>query len=336
MTQSTTQNATRRSFDYAAFLDASLPAAGCRRDPDERPTVVDLFAGTGGLSLGFESAGFRTVGFEKLPDACETYRRNLRADCRQVVLDERTDFAAFDAGSPVALIGGVPCQPFSTGGNQKGAGDARNGFPAFLAAAAALRPPLVLFENVPGLLGRSRPYFDSVVAALVALGYTVEHRVLDAADFGVPQRRRRLVVVGHHGDWRFPEPVGDALHGAAYEPGEVPRYLTASMDAYVGKYEKASGCVNPRDLRLDAPSRTVTCRNLKGATGDMLRLREPDGRRRRLSVREAARLQGFPDRYVFAGSEGSRFEQIGNAVPPLLALAVARRVADYLRDASLA
>jgi DNA (cytosine-5)-methyltransferase 1 len=107
------------------------------------------------------------------------------------------------------------------------------------------------------------------------------------------------------------------------------------MDAYVAKYEAASKCRQPRDLKLDQPSRTLTCRNLGGATGDMMRIRLEDGRRRRIDVREAARLQGFPDWFKFKGTTASQFRQIGNAVPPLLSLALAKQVRFYLdaRDA---
>jgi DNA (cytosine-5)-methyltransferase 1 len=95
------------------------------------------------------------------------------------------------------------------------------------------------------------------------------------------------------------------------------------MDTYVAKYEKASFCINPRDLYFDKPARTLTCRNLAGATGDMQRVRLEDGRRRRLLHNEAARLQSFPDWFEFVGNETQRFNQIGNAVPPLLAYQMA-------------
>jgi hypothetical protein len=108
------------------------------------------------------------------------------------------------------------------------------------------------------------------------------------------------------------------------------KFLTPGMDEYVAKYERASFCIRPRDLYPDQPARTVTCRNLAGATGDMHRVRLPDGRRRRLFVREAARLQSFPDWFEFCGAETSQFNQIGNAVPPLLAWHLAGSVKRYL------
>ena len=110
----------------------------------------------------------------------------------------------------------------------------------------------------------------------------------------------------------------------AFQEGPEDLYLTPSMDQYVAEYERRSHCVTPRDLHLDRPSRTVTCRNLGAATSDMLRLRMPNGKRRRLTVREGARLQGFPDWFEFAGNQYEQYEQIGNAVAPLLGLALAR------------
>jgi DNA (cytosine-5)-methyltransferase 1 len=190
------------------------------------------------------------------------------------------------------------------------------------------------------MLYQNKPYFRHIRKTLAKLGYLVEWKLLNAVDFGVPQRRERLFVVAHKGDWRFPEPnparapftAGDALGELAYQTPPGSKFLTKSMDLYVAKYEKASFCIRPRDLHLDQPSRTVTCRNLNGATGDMLRIALPDGRRKRLSVREGARLQSFPDWFEFCGAEGSQFNQVGNAVPPLLAKALARSVVACLES----
>jgi DNA (cytosine-5)-methyltransferase 1 len=292
--------------------------------------VIDLFAGCGGLALGFEAAGFRTVGYEMLEDPCTTYQHNLQAKCHQVTLTHQQDLV----DGAAVIIAGPPCQPFSVGGHQLGLKDSRDGFPIFIDAVDRYRPKLALFENVRGMLFRNKAYFEEIAIALKNLDYVVEWNILNAAHYGVPQRRERLFCVAHRGEWKWPEKThfkspytaGEALEELAFVVPPNAKFLTPSMDEYVKKYEIASKCIKPRDLHLEAPSRTVTCRNLSGATGDMLRIRLPDGRRRRLTVREGARLQSFPDWFQFQGSEDSQYNQIGNAVPPILAKALAGSV----------
>ena len=318
-------------MEYHELLNKDLakPTRCCRTE-----LVLDLFAGCGGLALGFEAAGFETTGFEKLGDACETYNKNLLGECRAFLLEPGQDLVS----RADVIIGGPPCQPFSVNGHQNGRKDARDGFPAFLSAVDRYRPAVVLIENVRGMLYQNRSYFAQIRKSLARLGYLVEWKLLNAVDFGVPQKRERLFVVAHKAEWHFPEPsagaapftAGDALAELAFQTPPGSKFLTKSMDEYVAKYEKASFCIRPRDLHLDQPSRTVTCRNLNGATGDMLRIALPDGRRKRLSVREGARLQSFPDWFEFCGTEGSQFNQVGNAVPPLLANALAKSVIECL------
>ena len=293
------------------------------------PLVIDLFAGCGGLALGFEAVGFKTIGFEMVEDACETYAENLRGECNCVLLTKETDLKV----APDIVIGGPPCQPFSVGGLQMGSDDPRDGFPVFLSCIEKYNPKIAIFENVRGMLYKGRHYLVDIAQFLENLGYIVETQILQAIHFGVPQKRERLFVVAHRGNWSFPrgtffQPVtaGEALADLAYSIPESAKFLTPSMDRYVANYERASQCVRPRDLHLNQPARTLTCRNLNGATGDMMRIKLKDGRRRRLTVREGARLQGFPDWFQFCGTEGSQFNQIGNAVPPLLAKALATEV----------
>lgn len=296
----------------------------------EEAVVLDLFAGCGGLSLGFEAAGFKTIGFEMVNEAVATYNKNLRGDCYNQFLEVGYEYPMAD--NIDIVIGGPPCQPFSRFGNQMGIEDARDGFPVFIDAVRRLQPKVFLFENVANILGRHKWYLDLIVKELQNLGYYVDYKILNAVDYGVPQNRERLICVGHRSTFSFPakelrkatvaEAIGDTMLSSEPES----KILTPRQDEYIAVYEKKSHCVNPRDLYPNKPARTITCRNLAGATSDMQRVRLADGRRRRLTDREAARLQSFPDWFEFEGTETKRFNQIGNAVPPLLAYKIALQV----------
>jgi DNA (cytosine-5)-methyltransferase 1 len=268
--------------------------------------------------------------------AVETYKKNLTGDCFAVKLD-----LDFEYPQAEIIIGGPPCQPFSVGGHQKGIEDARDGFPIFIDAIKKLKPKVFMFENVRGLLYTNKWYFDLVLNELRNLGYLIDYKLLNAVNYGVPQNRERLFVFGHRAKFNFPKPhhkkvtVVEAIGDTMLTAPVGSKYLNASMDTYVAKYEKASYCINPRDLYPDKPARTLTCRNLAGATGDMQRVRLQNGRRRRLFHREAARLQSFPDWFEFIGNETQQFNQIGNAVPPILAYQLALALKDCYRMGEL-
>ena len=314
--------------NYVDYLNSTI------RVPTNRPYLaIDLFAGCGGLSLGFESAGIKTIGYEMVEDCCNTYKNNLNSECYQLKITTETIFPQADI-----IIGGPPCQPFSRRGKQTGKEDERNGFPAFIEAVRKVKPSIWLCENVKGLPEQNKDYFETIISDLSSLGYSVDYKVFQLVQYDVPQNRERLVIVGHRGGYQFPKPntykitAGEALGELASQIPENASFLTPAMDEYIAKYELASKCKNPRDLHLDRPARTLTCRNLAGATSDMHRIKLPDGRRMRITVRESARLQSFPDWFEFCGNEESQFTQIGNAVPPLFSYKLALSVIEYLQN----
>lgn len=318
----------RHYDDYIQYINETLTIPST-----SEYSAIDLFAGCGGLSLGFEAAGIKTIGYEMKDDCCDTYRYNLGSECHQVFITKDTELPQVDI-----VIGGPPCQPFSRIGKRKGKNDSRNGFPAFLEAIRKLKPEIWMCENVKGLPEQNKEYFEELIQEFESLGYVIDYQVIHMVKYDVPQKRERLVIVGHHGGFRFPEEntykvtTGEALGELATTLPEHPMFLTPSMDEYIAKYEKASKCKAPRDLHLDKPARTLTCRNLAGATSDMQRIRLPDGRRRRITVREAARLQGFPDWFEFKGTEEEQFYQVGNAVPPIFAYHMAQSIKNYLNE----
>jgi DNA (cytosine-5)-methyltransferase 1 len=315
---------------------------------------LDLFSGAGGLSLGLKRAGFQAAAaIEVDEDSCATYRNsfpevNLIASPVQSV-----DFTGFESIELIA--GGPPCQPFSSGGKQLADKDSRNLNSEFVRAVREARPRAFLLENVPGLAGPTmHMHFKSLLSSLEGLGYTIAWKILNAADYGVPQKRRRLFVVGlRSGTFEFPAPS----HG----PGKDP-YVTAGSILDKAKVigepnpSKVVYAKNPdlrpspfdghlfngggRPVRLDAPCHTILAAAggnkthfldtgeevppyhrhlLKGGAPREGQL--PGGRR--LTIEESALIQSFPAEMRFAGSRSSQYTQIGNAVPPRLAEAVA-------------
>jgi DNA (cytosine-5)-methyltransferase 1 len=294
--------------------------------------AIDLYAGCGGMSLGFEAAGFETIGYEKNADACNTYNHNLTGKCFEADLNLHTQFPKVDI-----IIAGPPCQPFSVLGNQNGNDDSRNGFPVCISAIEQISPSVFVLENVKGLLGKSKWYLDYLFEQFQSLGYGYKVMLLNAKHYMVPQNRERVFIIGYKQkeirevpSQNFLVTAGNALGEKIFEDNDNAKFLTPEMDAYIARYERASKCTTARDLHLDKPSRTLTCRNLAGSTGDMLRIKLENGKRRRLNINEAARLQSFPEWFEFKGNETSVFNQIGNAVPPMMAYHVAMAVKEIL------
>lgn len=290
-------------------------------------SVVSLFSGCGGMDLGFRG-GFHVFGktyprqpFDIAwandfnPAACETYRRNVGAeivcdDIHKVIneIPERTD----------VLIGGFPCQDISINGLRKGADGDRSGlYRAMVQVTARCRPQVFVAENVKGLTqDYNKESLRQVLAAFEALGYNVSYQVYLAADYGVPQMRERVFIVGTApGVEPFSPPLPVAGREGWMTTEEAIRDLEA-MDEdpainHIWSRAKSSPDQGMRRLKADRPSDTIRAEHHGNI---QFHYRLP----RRISMREAARLQSFPDDFIFESGLRQIERQVGNAVPPIL------------------
>lgn len=380
---------------------------------------VELFAGAGGLGLGLHEAGFRPVNVIEWDEyCCDTIRENklrgigsvknwkvTQGDVRSI------DFSAYE-GKVKLVSGGPPCQPFSLGGRHGAYDDARDMFPQAIRAVREARPQAFIFENVKGLTRATfRNYFEYIRLQLEhpeikakrdedwsdhharleqhhlsgsrrGLNYRVVTQVLNAADYGVPQRRERVFFVGFRSDlevsWHFPLRTHsqEALDWDQVRSDYWERHEVARKDRVMPK--NAESIQRKRDEPTELPWRTVRdalhglpdperehkggfqnhrfqagARSYAGHTGSPLddaaktlkagvhgvpggenMLLRPNGTVRYFTVRESARLQTFPDNYLFHGSWSETMRQLGNAVPVELAKIVGTNVAKHLKEAA--
>jgi DNA (cytosine-5)-methyltransferase 1 len=378
--------------------------------------TIELFAGAGGLALGTSQAGFsHELVLEWDRNACDTIRENNKSGVISWPLyqgDVRDfDFCQFKGID--LLAGGPPCQPFSIGGKHRGYKDHRNLFPETVRAVRELQPKAILIENVKGLLRASfAKYFEYVILQIThpelaprkdenwqdhlarlerhhtrgkqkGLLYQVVFRRLNAANYGVPQRRERVFIVAFREDvqakWAFPEPTHSQdtllyqqwITGEYWERHEVSKRLRPPIPTiHQNKLNRLREYLFPPDIQswltvrdaiADLPGPTKTNRGIPnhrfnpgarvygGHTGSPLdepaktlkagdhgvpggenMLAYPNGEVRYFTVRESARLQTFPDNFVFQGSWTESMRQLGNAVPVTLALLLAASIRDSL------
>jgi DNA (cytosine-5)-methyltransferase 1 len=336
--------------------------------------VVSLFSGAMGLDLGLNQAGLRVALSQDIDRWCvETMRRNqhlaIEGDIRELVAQDPTcshflRAAGLKAGGVFAVVGGPPCQSFSTAGRRKGVEDARGQlYQEFIKVVAALKPRFFIMENVKGLASmpsdptdkKSAPVLDTILREFRALGYYTVHGILDAVHYGTPQFRERLVIIGSRDNeaiflpapthfYQHQEPLmrwctlGDAIHdlpkagshanfsaiakkylALVPEGGNwksLPLHLT--KEAMGGAYESGGGKVGFfRRLKFAEPSPTLVTSPIQKAT----MLCHPT-ELRPLSVAEYARIQRFPDNWIFEGRTTECYRQIGNAVPVTLGKAL--------------
>lgn len=351
-----------------------------------KPRVIDLFAGVGGLSLGFEKKGFDVVlANEYDASIAASYIANHK-NTKMIVgditsLDLEDTFGKL-AGTIDVVIGGPPCQGFSQKGQRKTIHDERNFlFKYYVSVVELVNPKYFVMENVPNLLTAEGGYFRHEIEELFnKLGYSLEYGVLNASDYGVPQNRRRAIIIGKlDGDApKLPVPkrnkvtIWDAISDLAYlesgEGSEEQEYKYPADSDYEKMLRKDSSklfnhiatkhsplalerlaLIPPNAGREVLPEEHLTKSIYSGTWTRMkkdeisvtitTRFDTPSSGKfthpflnRAITVREAARIQSFPDDFHFVGNKGSQMKQVGNAVPPLLAAAIAEVIMNDIKE----
>ncbi len=299
--------------------------------------VVSLFSGAGGLDLGFIKAGHEIIwANDNFLDAVKTYRKNIG---EHIVYEDVSRISSDDIPDHDILIGGFPCQGFSVANTNRGENDIRNKlYLELLRVLINKKPKFFLAENVKGIMSLMQgKIFEMIISDFKNAGYRVKYKVLNAANYGVPQKRERVIILGVRDDIDFeldhPEPthsenstlfgykknwvsIGEALKNIP-EPEEEHRLMNHTCSKFKLKF---NGYIGNRAIDPTKPAPTVTARG--DEKGGVVVLHHPNNHRR-MSVRELALTQSFPIDFIFEGNNSSAYRQIGNAVPPLLAFAIA-------------
>ena len=331
-------------------------------------TSIELFAGAGGLALGIERAGFEHIGLVEVnKSACDTLKKN-RPEWN-VVCDDIANISCLDLekyfsikkGELDLLSGGAPCQSFSYAGKRLGLEDARGTlFYHYAIFLSKLQPKMFLFENVRGLLTHDGgKTYSTIKDIFEECGYSIQFKILNAWDYGVAQKRERLITIGIRNDLRdkinfsFPE---------AHEYKPVLRDVLENVPESLGtryseKKEEIFKLVPPGGYWRDIPEEIAkeymkSCWDMEGGRTGILRrmsmdepsltvLTSPSQKQtdrchptepRPFTVRENARCQSFPDDWEFVGTVGDQYRQVGNAVPVNLAYDIALQIAKALKE----
>ena len=305
--------------------------------------VVSLFSGAGGLDLGFKMAGHEIVWANDLyEDAVETYRINIG---EHIVCKDIAKIGINEIPDCDIVVGGFPCQGFSVANMKRHDDDERNVlYKQLIRVIQGKRPKFFLAENVKGILSLGKgDVFKMILNDFRSLGYNVNYQVLNAADYGVPQTRMRVFIVGIREDidfaYSFPKPTNDkegknslpkwVSVGEAMSVIDDPDKPNSLPNHEYSKYKlNFNGYLGHRPLDANKPAPTVTARG--DSKGGVVILPHPNGLRR-MSCRELAAVQSFPLDFRFCGNRSSVYRQIGNAVPPLLGYAVAKEFNAYCK-----
>lgn len=325
-------------------------------------TYIDLFSGAGGLSLGFDKAGFENVlAVEYDKNIAKTYTNNfpthnmLVGDIRNISNEE---FSSILDGTEVdVVIGGPPCQGFSMAGKigRTFVDDPRNKlFREFVRVVDLVSPKLFMMENVARMATHNHgKTITEVVQEFSKLGYTVQWKVLQTRNYGIPQSRQRMIMIGTKGDTIFQYPKEENRIVTVKEAiSDLPKLLSGENSSIPNH-----NAMNHSEQMLakmsyipDGGDRTAIPENIRPKSGDSRKYiryssTKPavtvtgDNRKifhydqnRALTARELARLQSFPDDFIFYGNSGSIQQQIGNAVPPRLAWKMANAIKEALKE----
>lgn len=316
--------------------------------------VVSLFAGCGGCDQGiiggftFNNKEYARLPFELVyaldidQKALNTHKLNFQ--CGEVTCGNICDIPSESIPEHDILIGGFPCQSFSTVNPTKDPFDDRaNLYKQMVRIAKDKQPKVFIAENVKGLMTLHKgEIFKRVCRAFEEAGYTLSSKLLNAANYGVPQKRERVILVGFRNDLKTKFVFPDETNANNWVPLSVavPR-LAIDERKYYFSERAVQGMKNAKNnmkrglaQKLNEPCLTVTSHLAKVSLNsrDPVLLVDPDKELyRRFTPREAARIQSFPDTFQFAGSETDAYRQIGNAVPPVLFWQVANKVAEYLQ-----
>jgi DNA (cytosine-5)-methyltransferase 1 len=302
--------------------------------------VVSLFSGAGGLDLGLVRAGLQIVWANDIfIEAAETYAANIgpHIDTRDICTIGADEIPECDV-----VVGGFPCQGFSVANWGRYSQDPRNQlYREMVRIIAAKRPKFFIGENVKGLVSMAKgEALKAIIRDLEGCGYDVRHAVVNAADYGVPQARMRVLILGVRRDMQwsgtFPPPPTHARPDLAVGLGLRPWLSVGEALAHLPEPEKGghipnhecsryklrfNGHLGHREIDPMKPAPTVTSRG--DDRGGVVVLHHPNNHRR-MTARELAAVQSFPDDFVFAGAKTAAYRQISNAVPPLLGEAIGK------------